>query len=108
MKRQSGAKAMALAVILFSTPSTTLASLISNIPLENCPAFCVDRSIEVLGYAGDGAIQLADFGNGEVVGSSVIGVGNINLAHDVTSFINGLRSSCTAFAGFSAGCQIQD
>jgi hypothetical protein len=176
MKRQSGAKAMALAVILFSTPliwssaradllslsfatiatavdtgqqdgifdlfalsnlgslinsgftsfstaaefhlssvpagailnSATLTSLISNIPFENCPAFCVDRSIEVLGYAGDGAIQLADFGNGGVVGSSVIGVGNINPAHDVTSFINGLRSSGTAFAGFNAGCQIQD
>jgi len=83
--------------------STTLTSLISNIPFENCPAFCVDRSIEVLGYAGGDAIQLADFGNGEVVGSSVIGVGNINLAHDVTSFINGLRSSGTAFVGFSCG-----
>ncbi len=65
--------------------SATLTSLIANIPFEHCPGFCVDGSIEVLGYAGDGAIQLADFGNGGVVGSSVIGVGNSNLAYDVSS-----------------------
>jgi hypothetical protein len=86
MKRQSGAKAMVLAIILFSPPliwSSARADLLS-------------LSFATIATA-------VDTGQQEGIFDLLIGVGNINLAHDVTRFINGLWSSGTAFAGFSCG-----
>ena len=55
--------------------AATLTGFVSNNPFDPCPESCGNRSIQVHGYDGTGAVQLANFDTADLLGSSVIGTG---------------------------------
>ena len=59
------------------------------------------RHIALHGYAGDGAVRLADFSSNGLVDSTVLNPGSHNVVFDVTAFLRSLISSDKTFAGFN-------
>lgn len=80
--------------------SATLTAFFSNNPFEDCPASCVDRSIQLHGFAASGPLAPSDFGIDSLLASTIIGTGDFLVGFDVTPFVSGLTGT-GSFAAFT-------